>query len=248
MTDGGDGAHSDETDRLASDHSEGNSPSPETRPDGSTAADSQRSQQSVEDGEPPATGSTSGEQTNSILAEPTRARLAKIQTQTAELERGPITEYTTDRRSLDSTVQIQWTVRVTILALVLGLILTAVLSALPVPMQFGLLAIGLLLALGVVWVVLSYRVWVYQIREDSLYLERGVVTHVRTIVPYVRIQHVDTSRSALERALGLSTLVVYTAGSRGADVSVPGLKPNEARDLQQRLKELAIEADGDDAL
>jgi membrane protein YdbS with pleckstrin-like domain len=104
------------------------------------------------------------------------------------------------------------------------------------------------LGLGLAWVVLSYRVWIYQIRDDSLYLERGVVTHVRTIVPYVRIQHVDTSRSALERALGLSTLVVYTAGSRGADVSIPGLKPNEARDLQQRLKELAIEADGDDAL
>ncbi|WP_336325434.1 PH domain-containing protein [Halovenus sp. HT40] len=247
MTDGGDGAHGDETDRLASDHSEDEPATPETRPDGSTAADSRRTR-SVEDGESPAPGSAPGEQTNSVLAEPTRARLAQIQTQTAELERGPITEYTTDRRSLDSTVQIQWTIRVTILAVVLGLLLTAVLSALPVPMQFGLLAIGLLLALGVVWVVLSYRVWVYQIREDSLYLERGVVTHVRTIVPYVRIQHVDTSRSALERALGLSTLVVYTAGSRGADVSVPGLKPNEARDLQQRLKELAIEADGDDAL
>ena len=247
MTDGGDGAHGDGTDRLASDHSEDDSATPETRPDGSTAADSQPAR-SVDDDEAPATGSAPGEQTASVLAEPTRARLAEIQTRTADLERGPITEYTTDRRSLDSTVQIQWTIRVTILVLVLGSILSAVLASFQVPLQFGLLAVGVLLALGLAWVVLSYRVWVYQIREDSLYLERGVVTHVRTIVPYVRIQHVDTSRSALERALGLSTLVVYTAGSRGADVSVPGLKPNEARDLQQRLKELAIEADGDDAL
>jgi membrane protein YdbS with pleckstrin-like domain len=221
MTDGGDGARGDGTDRLAGDDS---------------GADT------------PAAGSVDGGQAPPELAEPTRARLAREQTKTAELDRGPITEYTTDRRSLASTVQIQWTIRIAILALVLGVIGGAILSTVRVPMEFGLLGIGVFLGLGLAWVVLSYRVWIYQIRDDSLYLERGVVTHVRTIVPYVRIQHVDTSRSALERALGLSTLVVYTAGSRGADVSIPGLKPNEARDLQQRLKELAIEADGDDAL
>jgi len=104
------------------------------------------------------------------------------------------------------------------------------------------------LVVGLVWVVLRYRAWVYQVRADALYLERGVTTHVRTLVPYVRIQHVDTSRSPLERALGLSTLVVYTAGSRGADVSIPGLTPEQAQDLQQRVKELAIEAEGGDAL
>jgi membrane protein YdbS with pleckstrin-like domain len=164
------------------------------------------------------------------------------------LERGPISEYTTDRRSLASAVRVQWGIRTTVFAFVVGMIVTAVLRGLSAPAVFGLAAIGLLLGLGLVWVLLAYRVWVYQIRDDSLYLERGVVTHVRTIVPYVRIQHVDTSRSALERALGLSTLVVHTAGSRRADDPVPGLKPHEARDLQQRLKELAIEADGDDAL
>ena len=102
--------------------------------------------------------------------------------------------------------------------------------------------------LGFVWVVLHYRIWVYQIQDDAIYLERGVLTHVRTLVPYVRIQHVDTSRGPVERTLGLSTLVVYTAGSRGADISVPGLTPEEASDLQQRVKQLAIEAEGDDAL
>jgi len=147
-----------------------------------------------------------------------------------------------------STVQIQLALWTTITAIILGMIVSVALAAVDVEPVFGTIAVGLLLFLGVVWVMLRYRVWVYQIRDDSVYLERGVVTNVRTIVPYVRIQHVDTSRGPLERALGLSTLVVYTAGSRGADVSIPGLKPEEARDLQQRLKELAIEAEGDDAL
>jgi len=157
-------------------------------------------------------------------------------------------EYTTGRRSLSSTVQLQWGVRMVVGVLVLGVIVTLGIDSLGFDPLFGVAVIGVLLALGSLWVALHYRIWVYQIRGDAIYLERGVLTHVRTLVPYVRIQHVDTSRGPFERALGLSTLVVYTAGSRGADVSIPGLTPTEASDLQQRVKELAIEAEGDDAL
>jgi membrane protein YdbS with pleckstrin-like domain len=91
-------------------------------------------------------------------------------------------------------------------------------------------------------------VWRYEVREDSLYLERGVLTRVRTVVPFVRVQHVDTSRSPTERVVGLASTVVYTAGSRGADVSVPGLAPDDADDLRERLKRLAIRSEGEDAV
>ena len=96
--------------------------------------------------------------------------------------------------------------------------------------------------------VFRYRRWSYEVREDSLFLDRGVLTQTRTVVPYVRIQHVDASRGPVERAFGLATAVVYTAGSRGADVSIPGLTPERADDLQERLKRLAIAAEGEDAV
>jgi membrane protein YdbS with pleckstrin-like domain len=102
--------------------------------------------------------------------------------------------------------------------------------------------------LGVTMAVLRYRAWRFEVREDSLYLERGVLTRVRTVVPFVRIQHVDTSRSPTERLAGLASTVVYTAGSRGADVSVPGLTPDDADDLRERLKRLAIRSEGEDAV
>lgn len=102
--------------------------------------------------------------------------------------------------------------------------------------------------LGVVLAVLRYRVWRFEVRDDSLYLERGVFTRVRTVVPFVRIQHVDTSRSPIERSAGLASTVVYTAGSRGADVSVPGLGTGEADDLRERLKRLAIRSESEDAV
>jgi membrane protein YdbS with pleckstrin-like domain len=96
--------------------------------------------------------------------------------------------------------------------------------------------------------VARYRSWRYEVREDSLYLERGVFTRVRTVVPFVRIQHVDSSRGPLERVVGLASTVVYTAGSRGADVSVPGLTGDGADELRERLKRLAIRSEGDDAV
>ena len=68
-------------------------------------------------------------------------------------------------------------------------------------------------------------------------------TEVRTIVPFVRVQHVDTQRGPIERAAGLSSVVVYTAGSRGADVTIPGLTPERAEALQEQLRRLAIESE-----
>ena len=102
--------------------------------------------------------------------------------------------------------------------------------------------------LGVAHAVERYRVWRYQLQEDALYLERGVLTRVETAVPYVRVQHIDTQRGPLDRVAGLSSVVVYTAGSRGADVSVPGLSPERARRLRDRLRELAVESEPGDAV
>jgi membrane protein YdbS with pleckstrin-like domain len=156
--------------------------------------------------------------------------------------------YVTGRRTLAPQVRIQWSVRILASAIVVGALGTALAGRIGIDPRLGAGFAGLLALVGFGWVLLRYRVWAYEVRADALYLQRGVATHTRTVVPYVRIQHVDTSRGPFERALGLSTLVVYTAGSRGADVSVPGLTPTEASDLQTRVKELAIEAEGGDAV
>jgi len=159
-------------------------------------------------------------------------------------------EYTTDERAISARIQVLWGLRWVVGIALLALIASAGLEAVGFTFDRRILvgASGAVTVLGLVWVHLRYRAWQYRLRDDALYLERGVLTHVRTVAPHVRIQHVDTSQSPGERALGLSTLVVYTAGSRGADVSIPGLTPGEAGDLQRRLKELAIESEGGDAL
>ena len=151
-------------------------------------------------------------------------------------------------RSLDPRVRYVWVVQAVITAAFFGGIAGGVGYVADVGVLPG---VGLFLLVGVLGVghaVLRYRSWRYEVRGDALYLERGVLTHVKTVVPFVRIQHVDASRGPVERLVGLASSVVYTAGSRGADVTIPGLTPEGAEDLQARLKRLAIAAEGDDAV
>ncbi|MFB6266396.1 MAG: PH domain-containing protein [Halodesulfurarchaeum sp.] len=150
---------------------------------------------------------------------------------------------------LNPRVQVVWGILVLVLAIVLGAIAAGILHfALRWPPVYGIAVGGVVVVLGAIHTVLRYRIWAFEVQADALFLERGVLTRVRTVVPYVRIQHVDTQRSPLERIVGLSSVVVYTAGSRGADVTIPGLLPERATELQQRLRGLVGERDTDDAV
>ena len=150
---------------------------------------------------------------------------------------------------LDPRVRTVWVAQSAVAAALVGGGLAAVNRAFAVLPTLAPLAVGgAVLLVGATLAVLRYRAWGYEVRDDGIYLERGVFTQVRTVVPFVRIQHVDSSRSPLERLVGLATTVVYTAGSRGADVTVPGLTPVGADDLRERLKRLAIRSEGEDAV
>jgi membrane protein YdbS with pleckstrin-like domain len=165
-----------------------------------------------------------------------------------------IEEVLDEERRLDTRVRILWIARRLVPALFLGGLAGFlafrfdVVTDTATAAGVGTAVFALVLGYGVVRSLLLYRSWRYVVREDSLYLTRGVFTIVQTIVPYVRVQHIDTRRSAFERALGLASLVVYTAGSRGADVTIPGLTPESAEKLQSRLKRLAIESEDEDAV
>jgi membrane protein YdbS with pleckstrin-like domain len=147
---------------------------------------------------------------------------------------------------LDPRVRVTWAVGLLGGATVLGAVLAGVGVFLDVG---GLWLLSVLLAVvGLAHVVARYRRWRFSVGDEALYLQRGVLTHVETSVPFVRVQHVDTRRGPLERLLGLSSVVVYTAGSRGADVAIPGLAPERAERLRERLRDLAIDSEREDAV
>ncbi|WP_226482917.1 PH domain-containing protein [Natrinema amylolyticum] len=151
--------------------------------------------------------------------------------------------------SLHPRIRLLWIARGALAAVVLAVALAALdqwLVAVP-PVAIGIV-VALALVLGIVYAIRLYQVWQFELQDDALYLERGVVTFVETAVPFVRVQHVDTQFGPVERVLGLSSVVVYTAGSRNADVRIPGLTPDRARSLQDTLRELAVESEAEDAV
>ena len=99
--------------------------------------------------------------------------------------------------------------------------------------------IGIILTIAVP--LLRYKFWRFEVREDEIYIERVILTRIKTTAPYRRIQHLDVQQSILERMAHLGKLVIYTAGTRGADVVIPGLPIEYAEDLRDKLKNATIE-------
>lgn len=71
---------------------------------------------------------------------------------------------------------------------------------------------------------------------DQLQVVRGWIIHVDTIVPFVRVQHIDVSRTPLDKIFGTATLVIHTAGTHNNVVVVPGLAPDRADDLRSTIR------------
>ena len=65
----------------------------------------------------------------------------------------------------------------------------------------------------------------------------GAACTWRTVVtvPRSRVQHTDVSQGPLERRFGLGTLVVYTAGTDHARVSLGGLAHAHALRIREQL-------------
>jgi membrane protein YdbS with pleckstrin-like domain len=101
-------------------------------------------------------------------------------------------------------------------------------------------ALGLALALGCSLFVVElrrYRAWGYCERSRDLLVRRGVLVRRLTVVPYGRMQLVEATAGAAERAFGLSTIKLHTAAA-GTDARIPGLAPEEASRLRDRLAAL----------
>ncbi|GGN05124.1 hypothetical protein FHR83_001352 [Actinoplanes campanulatus] len=98
----------------------------------------------------------------------------------------------------------------------------------------AVLALGLWRA-GVA--VRAVRAWGYAERDNDLLVRHGLVVRHLSIVPYARMQYVDVTAGPLERAFGLATVQLHTAAA-ASDARVPGLPPDEAARLRDRLTAL----------
>lgn len=81
-----------------------------------------------------------------------------------------------------------------------------------------------------------YRRLGYAVDGGLLRVVRGWLFHSDTIVPFVRVQHIDVNRGPFDKLFGTATLVVHTAGTHNSIVSLPGLSPDTAAAIRDDIR------------
>lgn len=77
----------------------------------------------------------------------------------------------------------------------------------------------------------------YRLTDRFLQVLRGWLFHTDTVVPLVRVQHLDVTRGPLDKIFGTATLVVHTAGTHNSIVTLPGLAPEKAAEIRDTIRE-----------
>jgi uncharacterized protein len=105
---------------------------------------------------------------------------------------------------------------------------------------YGVLAV-VVVAAGLVWAWIligrNQRSWKYAERDDELLVSHGIMFRELVVVPYGRMQFVDVTAGPIERSYGIATVELHTA-TPATDAKIPGLHPDEAGRLRDRLSAL----------
>lgn len=86
------------------------------------------------------------------------------------------------------------------------------------------------------WWLIGRRVrsFGYAERGDDLLVTSGIMFRRLVIVPYGRMQLVDVTAGPIDRWMGITTVQLHTAAAT-TDASIPGLEPDVAAALRDRL-------------
>ncbi|MBB6447671.1 PH domain-containing protein [Bacillus benzoevorans] len=89
---------------------------------------------------------------------------------------------------------------------------------------------------------LRWKRWRYEVREQEIELQHGMFIVTRTLVPMVRVQHVDTKQGPLLRKYNLASVTISTAATVH---EIPALDNEEAEEMRVFISRLARVADED---
>ena len=134
---------------------------------------------------------------------------------------------------------LSWSITATVVALPVGLGIVWLAGPSWTSVVAGVVAacaMGVLIrVLARPWTRARWRNAGYRLHPDRLAARDGVFWRHEIHVPCSRVQHIDVNQGPLMRRYGLATLVIHTAGSTHARVSVAGLLLADARALRDVL-------------
>ena len=105
------------------------------------------------------------------------------------------------------------------------------------PMGLVLIPLLILLAYPLLFApARHYRALGYLRDGDELHVASGVWVRTETVVPLDRVQHIDVSQGPIERAFGVTRLVLHTAGTMNSLVVLPGLARATAEAIRDEIR------------
>ena len=137
-------------------------------------------------------------------------------------------------RPLDPRMVRVWRIH-EVIALAVELVI-AVPLCLFVPEFWVVLACAVVLAVQLVCLVvvprISYRRWRYEVTNTDVLVRSGLIVVTTSVIPMVRVQHVETTQGPILKANGLASVTITTAGSK---FEIPGLASAEAETLRDQV-------------
>ncbi|MFF5996260.1 PH domain-containing protein [Lysinibacillus sp. KU-BSD001] len=114
------------------------------------------------------------------------------------------------------------------------------------PLYIYLIAWGIVILAIIlfIWIFpnVRYNIWRYEVREQEIEIQSGLFVVTRTLIPMVRVQHVDTEQGPILKRYRLSNISISSAATTH---TIPFLETHEADALRARISELARVAEED---
>ena len=100
-------------------------------------------------------------------------------------------------------------------------------------LNYGYLGVFLLALISLALTYFGFFKKGYAVREKDISYKQGLFWKSKTLIPFNRIQHSEVKQGPFERMFSLGSLRVFTAGGSASDLSIKGLKIEEANHLKQ---------------
>ena len=85
------------------------------------------------------------------------------------------------------------------------------------------------------WPIFSVPKKKYALRDHDIVYQNGLLWKSFKALPFNRLQHIELTRSPIDRSLGLASLVFYTAGGSYGDLRIAGFPFDEATQMRYHI-------------
>ena len=81
----------------------------------------------------------------------------------------------------------------------------------------------------------SFNRKAFAIRDKDVLYRTGFIIRTLHVCPFNRIQHCSVHAGPIERQFGLASISLFTSGSEGSDLRIPGLTEGTAANIREYI-------------